>query len=100
MSVIGSLSSLEALVFFRGPARSVSCSHFSCVDVVLGFVSSTVSSFTCPIVKSGPPSSHVRVAPVACAITTFSVILVCSVVAFAASQKALTLAANCSLHFY
>lgn len=100
VSVIGSPSSLEALVFFWGPVRSVLRGHFSCVDVVLGSMPSTMSSVPYPVVRFGPLSSCVMVAPVSGATATFSVALVCSVAAFTASREALISLVNCSLCFY
>ena len=100
VSVIGSLSSLEALVFFCGPTHSISRDRFNCVEGMLGSVPFAVSSVPCPMVKSRPPSSHVMVAPVSYVVAACLAPLVYFAMVFTALQKALTSSANSSLHFY
>lgn len=100
VNVIGSPSSLEALVFIHGPIHSVPCARFSCVDVVLAFTPSVMYFVPCPMVNSRPLSSCVMVALVAGATAALPTALVYSAMTFATSREALTSSANCSLCFY
>lgn len=96
ISVIGSPSNFEALVFFHGPIHSVLRSRFNYVEVVLGSGPSAVSFIPCLVARSGPLSSCVMVAP---ATTIFSMAMVCSMAAFTTSWEALTSSASYSFCF-
>ncbi len=93
------MSSLEALAFFCGPDLFVTRGHFRCVDIVLGFAPSVVSSSPCPMDKFGPPSSCVVVYPISCVTAALSTTFAFSAVALTAMREPLTSATNYSLHF-
>lgn len=61
--MIGSPSSLDALVFFNGPVCFVACNHFKCADMVLGSAPFGILSILGLVVTFGPLSSSMIMTP-------------------------------------